>query len=292
VSASPGYFETFEIPVRRGRSFNVHDDSAAPDVVIINQAMARKFWPKGDPLTDRLIIGRGIGPASEDMPRQIVGIVGDVHYGGLNQDPQPTVYVPLAQIPDNTTAMNSRVGQMMFVTRTQVDPHTLSGAIEKELQRATGGLPVGLPMGRVRSMDEVLVLSTARADFNMLLLTIFGVLALVLAAIGVYGLSAYSVQQRTSEIGIRMALGATMSDVRWMVLMQGMRLVWIGVAIGLVGAFGLSRVIASFLFGVKALDPAVYASVPVLLSAVALFAVWFPARRATRIAPSEALRYE
>jgi putative ABC transport system permease protein len=141
-------------------------------------------------------------------------------------------------------------------------------------------------------MDDVLVLATARADFNMLLLTIFGVSALLLAAIGIYGVSAYSVQQRTSEIGIRMALGATMSDVRWMVLMQSMRLVWIGVAIGLVGAFGLSRVIASFLFGVKALNPAVYLTVPVLLSAVALFAVWFPARRATRIAPSEALRHE
>jgi predicted permease len=292
VSASPGYFETFQIPIRRGRSFNVHDDSAAPAVVIINQAMARKFWSEGDPLADRLIIGKGIGPASEDVPRQIVGIVGDVHDGGLNRDPQPTVYVPLAQIPDHTTAMNSRVGQMMFVTRTQVDPRRLSRAVEKELQRATGGLAVGLPMGRVRLMDDVLLLSTARADFDMLLLTIFGVSALLLAAIGIYGLSAYSVHQRTSEIGIRMALGATASDVRWMVLMQGMRLVWIGTAIGLMGAFGLSRVIGSFLFGVKALDPAVYATVPVLLSAVALFAVWFPARRATRIAPSEALRYE
>jgi predicted permease len=292
VSASPGYFETFQIPVRRGRSFNVHDDSGAPAVVIINQAMARKFWPKGDPLADRLIIGKGIGPASEDVTRRIVGIVGDVHDGGLNHDPQPTVYVPLAQIPDNTTALNSRVGQMMFVARTQVDPHTLSRAVEKELQRATGELPVGLPLGRVRSMDDVLILSTARAAFDMLLLTIFGVFALLLAAIGIYGLSAYSVQQRTSEIGIRMALGATTYDVRWMVLMQGMRLVWVGAAIGLVGAFGLSRVIASFLFGVKALDPAVYATVPVLLSAVALFAIWFPARRATRIAPSEALRYE
>ena len=292
VSASPGYFETFQIPIRRGRSFNVHDDSAGPAVVIINQAMARKFWPKGDPLADRLIIGKGIGPDSEDATRQIVGIVGDVDGGGVNHNPQPAVYLPLAQIPDRMTALNSRVGQMMFVARTLGDPRTLSRAVEKELERATGGLPVGLPMGRVRSMDDVLVLSTARADFNMLLLTIFGVAALLLAAIGIYGLSAYSVQQRTSEIGIRMALGATASDVRWMVLMQGMRLVWIGAAIGLMGAFGLSRVIGSFLFGVKALDPTVYATVPVLLSAVALFAVWFPARRATRIAPSEALRHE
>jgi putative ABC transport system permease protein len=271
VTTSPGYFETFQIPIRRGRSFNVHDDSGGPAVVIINQAMARKFWAERDPLADRLIIGKGMGPAREDVPRQIVGVVGDVHDGGLNHDPHPTVYVPVAEIPDHATAMNSSVGQMMFVTRTQGDPRTLSRAVEKELERATGGLPVGLPMGRVRSMDDVLVLSTARADFNMLLLTIFGVSALLLAVIGIYGLSAYSVQQRTSEIGIRMALGAMTSDVRWMVLIQGMRLVWIGAAIGLMGAFGLSRVIGSFLFGVKALDPAVYATVPVLLSAVALF---------------------
>lgn len=292
ISASPGYFETFQIPVRRGRPFNVHDDSAGSAVVIINEAMAHKFWPKGDPLADQLIIGKGIAPDSEDVPRQIVGIVGDVHDAGLNRAPQPTVYVPLAQIPDRTTALNSRVGQMMFVARTQGDPRALSRAVERELQSATGGLPVGLPMRRVRSMDDVLVLSTARANFNMLLLTVFGVSALLLASVGIYGLSAYSVQQRTSELGIRMALGATTSDVRWMILMQNMRLVWIGAGIGLMGAFSLSRVIASFLFGVRALDPAVYATVSVLLSAVALLAVWFPATRATRIAPSAALRYE
>jgi ABC-type antimicrobial peptide transport system permease subunit len=141
-------------------------------------------------------------------------------------------------------------------------------------------------------MDEVVVESTARQDFNMLLLTVFGVSALLLAAIAIYGLTAYSVQQRTSEIGIRMALGAEARDVRSMILLQGMRLVWVGAAVGLAAAFGLSRLIASVLFGVKASDPMVFAIVPLVLSAVALLAVWIPAIRATRIAPAEALRYE
>ena len=135
-----------------------------------------------DPLADRLIIGKGIGPDSEDAPRQVIGIVGDVHDVGLNRDPQPEVYVPLAQVPDHSTALNSRIAPMMFMVRTRSDPHALSHAIERELQQASGGLPVG----RIQSMDELVVQSTARADFNMLLLTIFGVSALVLAAIGIY----------------------------------------------------------------------------------------------------------
>ncbi len=257
-------------------------------MAIINQSMARKYWPKADPLADRLIIGKNVGPEFADSPRQIIGIVGDIRDAGLNRDPQPEIYIPLAQMPDGITALNSRVAPLIFLVRTQGDPYALSRAIEKEVVRASGGLPVA----RIRTMDEVVVQSTARADFNMLLLTIFGVSALVLAAIGIYGLTAYSVQQRTAEIGIRMALGAASSDVRRMILLQGMRLVWLGAVIGLVAAFGLSRLIASFLFGVKASDPMVFTTVPVVLSLVALFAIWFPALRATRIAPSEALRYE
>jgi predicted permease len=285
---APGFFETFQIPLEKGRYFNVRDDGAAPPVAMVNQSMARKFWPKGDPLSDRVIIGKGVGPEFADAPRQIIGIVGDIRDGGLNSDPQPEIYIPLAQVPDGITALNSRIAPIIFLARTQGDPHRLSRAIEKELQQASGGLPVAT----IRTMDEVVIESTARADFNMLLLTIFGFSALVLAAIGIYGLTAYSVQQRTSEIGIRMALGAATSDVRTMILLQGMRLVWIGAGIGLAAAWGLSHVIASFLFGVKESDPLVFTTVPLVLTAVALFAVWFPARRATLIAPSEALRYE
>jgi ABC-type antimicrobial peptide transport system permease subunit len=141
-------------------------------------------------------------------------------------------------------------------------------------------------------MDEIVVQSTARADFNMVLLTIFGCSALLLAAIGIYGLMAYSVEQRTQEIGIRMALGAESHNVRNMVIVQGMRLALIGVAIGIAASFGLTRLIATFLFGVKSWDPVVFVIVPVVLSAVALFAVWLPARRATLVDPIDALRYE
>jgi putative ABC transport system permease protein len=288
IPMAPGFFEAFRIPVLRGRYFNFRDDGAATPVAIINEALAKRYWPKGDPLVERIVIGKNVGPEFEDAPRRIVGIVGNIRDGGLNRDPGPTIYIPLSQMPDGITALNSRVAPTTFVVRTRVDPHSLSRPIQKELERASGGLPVAA----IRSMDEVVVRSTARQDFNMLLLTIFGGSALVLAAIGIYGLMAYSVEQRTQEIGIRMALGAEGGNVRNMIVLQGMRLVWIGAAMGLAAAFGLTRLIASFLFGVKAWDPLVFTAVPVVLAGVALFAVWIPARRATRIDPVNALRYE
>jgi ABC-type antimicrobial peptide transport system permease subunit len=198
------------------------------------------------------------------------------------------MYIPVSQVPDGVTALNARIGPIIWIVRTHADPHSLSSAIQNELRQASGGLPVA----RVRSMDEIVVQSTAREDFNMLLLTIFGCSALLLAAIGIYALMAYSVQQRTQEIGIRMALGAESHDVRNLVVGQGMRLALIGVAIGIAGAFGLTRLIATLLYGVKTWDPATFATVPLILAAVALFAVWLPARRATRIDPVDALRYE
>jgi putative ABC transport system permease protein len=288
IPVSPGFFEGFRIPVLRGRYFTFRDAGPSAPVALINEAMAKQFWPKGDPLADRIVMGRGVGPEFEDAPRQIVGIVGNIRDGGLNREPGPTVYIPLSQMPDGMTALNSRVASTTFIVRTKVDPHSLSRPVEKELQQASGGLPVA----RIRTMEEVVVRSTARADFNMLLLTIFGCSALLLAAIGIYGLMAFTVQQRTQEIGIRMALGAGQAGVRNMIVLQGMRLVWAGAALGLVAAFALTRVIASFLFGVKAWDPLVFTVVPVILCGVALLAVWLPARRATRVDPMHALRYE
>jgi putative ABC transport system permease protein len=288
IPVSPGFFEGFRIPILRGRYFTFRDAGASEPVVLINDVMAKRFWPNGDPLTDRLVIGKGVGPEFEDAPRRIIGIVGNIRDGGLNIEPGPTVYIPLNQMPDGITALNSRVASTTFIVRTRVDPYSLRGPVERELQQSSGGLPVA----QVRAMDEVVSRSTARADFNMLLLTIFGCAALLLAAIGIYGLMAYTVQQRTQEIGIRMALGAGQKGVRNMIVMQGMRLVWIGAAIGLAAALGLTRLIASFLFGVKAWDPVVFTVVPVVLSLVALLAVWLPARRATRVDPMSALRYE
>ena len=285
---SPGYFSAFKIPRIRGRAFTDRDDGGAPGVVIINQSMARRYWSKGDPLTDRMIINKGMGPQFEEPARQIVGIVGDVRDGALNRDPQPAMYIPWAQLPDALNANIVEITPVAWIVRTRVEPHSMARAIENELRQASGGLPVA----RVRTMDEIIVQSTARSDFNMLLLTVFAGSALLLAAIGIYGLIAYSVQQRTQEIGIRLALGADGPRVRNMVIGQGMRLALVGVAIGVASAFGLTRILASFLFGVTARDPMVFISVPLILSVIALVAVWLPARRAARVEPAVALRYE
>jgi putative ABC transport system permease protein len=282
-SVSPGYFEIFKIPVLRGRTFERSDRAGAAPVAIVNAAFARKF-----PRAERLVLGQGYGPEFEEPARQIVGVVGDVHDSGLNRDPQPMVYVPAAQVTDGITALANRASTMAWIVRTRVTPQTLRASIEKELRDASGGLPVA----RVRSMDEVTTRSTARERFNMTLLTIFGCAALLLAAIGIYGLVAYSVQQRTRELGIRMALGAAPSRVRNTIMIEGMRLALAGVAIGEAAAFGLTRFLADFLFGVKAWDPLVFTIAPALLMIVALMSVSLPALRATRIDPVTALRCE
>jgi predicted permease len=285
---SAGYFDVFRIPILRGRDFTDRDVAGAAGVVIINQAMAKQFWPQGDPLSDQLVIGKEIGPEFVEGPRQIIGVVGDVRDSALNQDPRPAMYVPFAQVPNGVTALNARVSALGWVVRTRSEPHALSPSIQKELREASGGLPVA----RIQSMDEIVVQSTARSDFNMLLLTVFGCAALLLAAIGVYGLMSYSVEQRTQEIGIRLALGAELGQVRNMVIVQGMSLAVAGVAIGTVSAFALSRLIETLLFGVTARDPVVFVAVPGVLTLVALIAVWLPALRATRIDPIDALRCE
>jgi putative ABC transport system permease protein len=286
--ASPGYFDVFKIPILRGRAFSDQDGIGAPPVAVINQAMAKQFWTQGDPLADRIIIGKGVGPEFDDPPRQIVGVVSDIRDTGLNNNPGPTMYIPQAQLPDGINALNARLSPLAWVVRTRVEPHTLIPAIQKEL----GDVSDGLALAPIRTMDEVVSRSTANTDFNTLVLTIFACTALLLAAIGIYGLMAYSVEQRTQEIGIRLALGAESESVRNMVIFQGMRLALVGVVIGVGSAFGLTKLIASLLYGVKARDPLVFVGVPVLLSLVALLAVWLPARRATRVSPMDALRCE
>jgi putative ABC transport system permease protein len=287
-SVSWSYFDTLKIPLLRGRSFTEDDNGSAPGVIMINEAMAKKYWPKGDPLKDRLQTGVGMGPVFAEPPRQIIGIVGDTHDEGLDRDPFPTMYFPVAQMPDAETALNSRVAPLWWVVRSNVDPHTLITPVQGAIREATGGLPVA----HIYTMDDLLVRTTSRQRFNMLLLTIFGASGLLMAAIGVYGLMAYSVQQRTQELGLRMALGAQVSNIRNLVIRQGMALVLIGVVVGIVGAFWLTRFLASFLFGVKAWDPTAFFVTPLLLCLVALAAIWIPARRATRVDPMTALRFE
>jgi len=288
MSASPGYFSLFRIPILRGREFTESDTAAAPGVVLINQALAKQFWPKENPVGQQIIIGKDVGPEFDEPARQIVGVVGDTHDGGLSRDPFPMMIVPEAQVTDGMTALNARIVPIRWVVRTHGDPRQAINAVTEQLRLASGGFAVT----RVLPMDEIVARSTARDTFNMLLLTIFGAVALVLAAIGIYGLMAYSVQQRTQEMGIRMALGADRSAIRNLVVWHGMRLAIAGVVLGLGAAFGLTRLIASFLFGVKSWDPLVFVTVPVILSAVALLAVWLPATRASRLDPMRALRVE
>jgi putative ABC transport system permease protein len=229
-----------------------------------------------------------VGPEFEEPARQIIGVVANTHDGGLSRDPGPLMIVPDAQVTDGMTKLNAGIVPLRWVVRTRGDPRKLTPVIAEQLRQASDGFSVS----RIRLMDEVVSRSTARESFNMLLLTIFGGVALVLAAIGVYGLMAYSVEQRTQEMGIRMALGADRAAIHKLVVWHGMRLTLVGVVLGICAAFGLTRLIASFLFGVKSWDPTVFVTVPLILSAVALLAVWMPATRAARLDPMKALRVE
>lgn len=285
---SANYFNVFRIPVVRGRAFTEQDAAGTAGVTIINQAMARQYWPDASPIGERITIGRGLGPGMEEGPREIVGVVGDVRDGALSREPNPIMYVPWAQLPDAHNANLLNITALAWVVRTRAEPFNVAAAIQATLRETSGGLPVA----QVRAMNQVVTQSTARADFNMLLLTIFAGLALVLATIGVYALMAYSVQQRTQEMGIRLALGADGPAVRGLVVRQGMALVLVGVGIGLVSAFALARVMTGFLFGVTARDPWVFTVVPLVLAAAAWFGVWLPARRAARVDPLVALRVE
>ncbi len=285
---SPGYFDVFKIPVKRGREFNDRDIGSAPAVAVINETMAKLFWKGHDPLGDRISIGRGIMQELKDEPvREIVGIAGDVRDAGLQNTPRPVMYVPQAQVPDAFAANFFHDDFMKWVVRTRDQPGKLAPVIQKQLQQATG-----LPVSDFMTMDQVVAQSLSEQRFSLLLMTVFGGAALLLAAMGLYGLMAYTVEQRRRELGIRLALGADARRVRNMVVRQGMRMALAGVLIGIAASFALARTLESLLFAVKARDPLVFVAVPVLLAAVAFFAVWFPAVRSSRVDPVEALRYE
>jgi len=289
TSISPGFLSVFKIPLLRGRDINENDIAGKPGVVLLNEALAQKYWPNEDPVGQHILIGGDIGPTfAGETTRTIIGIVGDTHNAGLGKPPDAMMIVPTAQVPDGYQAAYSDTSALVWVVRTHGDPHTLTPAITEELRRSSHGLPVA----HVRTMDEVMGRSTSHESFNMLLLSILGLLALALAAIGIYSVMAYSVAQRTQEMGIRMALGADRNAIQKLVILQGMRLAIAGVVLGIAGSLGLTRFIASFLFGVHPWDPAAFLMAPLILAAVALFAVWLPAARASRVDPMEALRTE
>jgi hypothetical protein len=256
--------------------------------VVINQALARKYWKKDeDPIGHRLIIGAGMGPDFAQPPRDIVGIAGDARDGGLNSDPFPATFVPLAQVGDAYMALNNRFMPLSWVVRTKVAPFSVSAPIQRAFQDAAD-----LPAAHIRSMDQIVIGSTARDQFNTLVLGIFAAVAILLASIGLYGLMAYSVEQRTLEFGIRLALGADFPALRYMIVRQAMMLAGAGIVVGLAAAYGLTRLMASLLYSVKPTDPVVFGTVTVVFTGVAFLASYLPARRALQVDPVIALRYQ
>jgi predicted permease len=286
ATVSPGYFEVFKIKPIRGRTFTDADRAGTTPVVIINESMAKQFWQDSNPVGRMLAIGRGGMREFQSEPnRMIVGVIADSRDNGLNQDPGPKMFVPQGQIPDAVNQLNMRISPLTWVIRTRGEPMAMNAQIQTALKQETG-----LPVADVRSMGDVVARSTSRERFNTLLMSVFALSALALAAIGIYGVMAYAVQQRTREIGVRLALGAQPGAVQRMVVFQGMRLAVTGVVLGVGGAFGLSRFMQSLLFGVTTRDPLVFGGVPLLLAVVALLAVWVPAARASRIDPLGAIR--
>ena len=273
------YFKTMGIPVRRGRVFNEHDQIKSAPVVIVNERFANKFFAGQNVIGKRVKPGFSADDKGEKM-REIVGVVGNVKHLSLKNDDSPEMYLPRTQIPFDIVSL---------VVRTRVsDPTALTSAIRKEL----AAMDSSIPLTSVRVFDEYISRALARPRFNALLLSIFAGTALLLTAIGIYGVLAYSVAQRTNEIGIRMALGAAQSNIFRLVVGQAMTLVAISLTIGLIGAIGATRLLTSLLFGVGAWDPITFASIVVLISFVAFVAAWLPARRASRVDPVIALRAE
>jgi predicted permease len=285
---SPHFFQAMRIPLLRGRVFTDTDAGGAPPVVIINEALARKYWPKKDPVGQRITIAKGIAPEMADPTREIAGVVGSVHEMGLDKDQPPVMYVPQAQVSDGLTALINQALPIAWVLNTAGDPLAAAAVVRREVAAVDPQQAVF----EFRSMGQILGQSMATRSFLLVLLTVFAAVALLLAAIGIYGVMSYAVEQRTNEIGIRMALGAGRAQVLYMVLRQGTLLVAAGVLVGLAGAFAATRVLSAMLFGVKATDPATFAGVAVVLAAVAVVAILVPAHRATRVNPVEALRWQ
>jgi predicted permease len=283
---SPEYFRALGIPVLRGTDFKETDNAGAPGVVIINQTLARRFWKDEDPIGKRLRQG-AVGGESPWLT--IIGIVGDVRHTGLDREPKPEMYFSYAQAAtqnSNSIAGNRR--RITLAVRVNGNPANFADAVRGEI----AAIDKNQPVTSIRTLDETVARSVTPQRFNALLLGIFACLAVLLAMIGVYGVMSFAVTGRTREIGIRMALGARGADVVRMIVGQGMLLVVLGVVIGLAASFALTRLIANLLYGTSATDPVVFIAIPALLSLVALVACYIPARRATKIDPMIALRYE
>ena len=285
---SPQYFSALKIPIVAGRAFSERDNSQAPATLIVNEAFVKEYFPRQNPLGEQILIGRTMGPNFADKPRQIVGVVGDTKDSGLGEPAPPEMFEPAAQVPDSLVELNNELVPLNWLIRTSRDPMSMAEQIRRETIAVSGGIPMAEP----RLLEEVVSSSIARERFTMTLLTIFAGLALLLATIGLYGVISYSVAQRTREMGIRSALGAESADLLRLVIGQGMRLVAIGLALGLLGAYGVTRFLQSMLYGVGSSDPVLLGGVAALMGFVGLTACWLPARRAAHVDPIVALRQD
>ena len=272
----PGFYHIMGIPVRQGRIFTSEDRPQSSLVVVINESMVRRYFANENPVGQRIAFnGNDDGP----LWREIAGVVGDVKQVGLAKDAYPEIYLPMPQQPRR---------YMTVMVRTEGDPLALAGAVRGAVKE----LDPNQPVYGIQTMEDALSGEIAQERFNAFLLAGFAVIALLLASIGIYGVISYSVSQRTNEIGIRMALGAQREDVFRLVVGQGMLLAAAGLGLGLVVSFALTRFLANLLYGVSATDPVTFAGVSVVLGAVALLACYLPARRAMKVDPMVALRYE
>jgi putative ABC transport system permease protein len=275
---SPDYFQTMGAQLRAGRPFTAQDGADAPQVTIINETLARRFFPNENPIGHRLSFG--------SITKTIVGVAGDMRHLGLDQEVHPEVYFPYMQHREFVTVR--LVARVAFGQNNSIGLSSLSGAIRDQIR----AIEPNDPVNQVVTMDGRLSNSVAQRRFQTLLLGVFAAVALVIATVGIYGVTSYAVSQRTQEIGIRMALGAQTGDVLRMVVGQGMRLALIGVALGVAASLALTRVMKNLLFNVSATDPATFALIALLLVGVAFIASYVPARRATKVDPLIALRSE
>ena len=273
TTVTTDFFQTLQIPLLKGRQFTARDSKEAPGVIIINDILARSYWPNEDPIGKRFTVG------FEKSPREIIGVVGSIKQTTLDADVRPAMYMPHLQSPNSG---------MTLIVRTSGEPLALAAAVREQVR----ALDKDVPVTHIQTMDQVFGASVAQPRFSMLVVGLFAALALILSSVGIYGVMAYSVSRRAHEIGVRMALGARTSQVMQLVLKEGMVLALMGIAIGLFGAFALTRLMATLLYGVGAKDPFTFVSVATLLAVVALIACYIPARRATKVDPLVALRYE